>query len=303
MNYNFYQPSGKYAPSAIILSILFILIGVPILSSVYSLIIWYIPFIYLNFIATAGLGIILAWVLNRLLKIGKVRNTKFASFLALIVGVFAVYFVWTSYITLLYNAGDTMSAGITSGKAEGLSLTKTFFNIWDFIGISLTPSSIPETMSYLYDNGSWGIKSITVKGIFLALIWLIEAVIIVLLTWSGGTDQADEPFSEQSNSWFDKETLPYKITMPEDFEKFKDELSNGKSSVLQSLDYNSQNGKDYGQITTFSHPNEMEAFMNFENIKVTLDKDGKEDTSTNVLIKNVKISMSDLSQMNVKPIV
>jgi hypothetical protein len=293
MSHNFYQPSGKFSPLVIILSIIFLLIGVPILSTIYSILIWYIPFIYLNFFATVGLGIILAWLLNRLLKIGKVRNTKFASILALIVGVFAVYFVWTSYITLLNNIGDNTSI-------SGVSVTKTFFNIWDFIGISLTPSAIPETMSYLYDNGSWGIKSITVKGFILVIIWILEVGIVILLTWIGGTDQADEPFSEQSNSWFDKEKLTYRIKMPEDFEKFKADLANGKASLLQSLEYDSQSSTNYGQITTFSHPNEIEAFMNFENVRITLDKDGKEDTSTDVLIKNVKISMSDLNQMKTK---
>ena len=248
---------------------------------------------YINFFVTVGLGFILSWTLNKLLKIGKVRNTKFASALALIVSVFAVYFVWTSYTTLLNNGGDNTSI-------NGVSVTKTFFNIWDFIGISLTPSAIPETMSYLYDYGSWGIKSITVKGFVLAIIWVLEAGIIILSTWIGGRDQADEPFSEQSNSWFDKEKLHYRIKMPENIEKFKEDLTNGKASILQHLEMDNQSSVDYGQITTFSHPNEIEAFMNFENDKITFDKDGKPDIETEVLIKNVKIYMSDFNQMKVK---
>lgn len=297
MEFNFYQPSGKSSPSIYFFAFFFLFLGVPLLSSIYSLLLWYIPFIYIHFIFTGGFGLLLAWTLNRILKLCKVRNNKIANYFALLTGIFAVYFIWTSYITLLYNAGETISSDINTYKLRGLSMTKTFFNIWDFIGISLNPNIISETMSYLYDNGAWSIRTITVKGFFLAFVWFLEAIIVLGVAWLGGTEQVDEPFSEQSNSWFEKKKLPYYIKQPENLEKFLEALRNGKSSVLNSLEYDSQNSMDYYQITTFAHSNEMIAYINFSNVKVTFDDKGKESNDVKELLKNVKVSLSDLSSL------
>lgn len=300
MSQNFYQPRGKVPPVAYSLAIASLLIALPLLASVYSLLIWYIPFLYLNFIITAGFGVLLAWSLNNVLKIGKVRNRKFAMYLALITGLLAIYFVWTSYITLLYNAGDLLSSNITSGKYKGLAITKTFFNIGDFLNINLSPGLIPATMSYLYDVGSWGIKSFTVKGFILGLVWFLEAAIIFLIVIGGGRDQAEEPFSEKGNVWFEKNTLPYYIKLPEDIDKFKEDMSNGNLAALQSLESDTPHSMNYGQITAFSDPNEPNVFMNFVDVKVSFDKNGKESTDSTVLFKNVKVTMNDLNLLQEK---
>lgn len=297
MNTNTYQPSGKYAATLFPLVIAFYLLGIPFLSVVYSLLIWYIPFIYLNFFLTIGLVVAMSWCLNQLSKWGKLRNIKMANYIAFFAGILAIYLVWASYVTLLVNAGDTVGTG---SSYRDVTITKTFFNITHFIGIISSPASIVDAMAYLYDNGSWSIKSITVSGFFLAVIWFIEAVIIVVGTWLAGTDQADEPFSEVSNSWFDKKELPYYIQMPEALNEFLDKLNNGQSSILKTLEYDSQSSLDYAQITTFSHESEQVAYINFSHTKVTFDDKGKESKSTDILAKNILVSMVDLNEMETK---
>jgi hypothetical protein len=297
MDFNFYQPSGKISPIFYLVAFFFLLLGVPLLSSIYSLLLWYIPFIYIHFIFTGGYGFILVLLLNKILKICKVRNNKTAKYFAILTGIFAVYFIWTSYVTLLYNAGETISSNINTYKLRGLSLTKTFFNIGDFIGISFTPSIITKTMSFLYDNGAWSIRSITVKGFFLALIWFLEAIIIIVVPWLIGTEQVNEPFSEQNNSWFEKKKLPYFIKQPENLDNFLEALKNGNSSILNALEYDNQNSLDYYQITTFAHSKEMIAYINLSNVKVTFDDKGKESNDEKELIKNVKVSLSDLKNL------
>ncbi|MDF7820936.1 hypothetical protein P1X15_25155 [Runella sp. MFBS21] len=298
MHSNIYQPSGKSSALIYVIAFFFLLIGVPLLSSVYSLLLWYIPFIYVHFLFTAGLGIVLALTLNKILKIGKVRSKKLANCLALIAALLALYFVWTSYITLLFNAGETITSNLTRHKLRGgLSITKTFFNIEDFINISLNPRVVSETMSYLYAVGAWSIFKITVKGFVLGLIWFLEAIVIVGFTFLLGTSQAEEPFSEESNEWFDKKILPYFIKQPENLEEFVEDLKNGKASVLSSLEYDSQSSMDYYQITTFAHSNEPVAYINFSNVKVSFDDKGKESQDVQDLAKNVKVSLSDLRRL------
>src|SRR6185503_7234930 len=73
----------------------------------------------------------------------------------------------------------------------------------------IMPWQLARLMSYLYENGSWGIgfgSSSPVTGILLAIVWLGEAVVIIgasaLMAFSA---VATTPFCEQHGCWLDEE--------------------------------------------------------------------------------------------------
>lgn len=92
---NYYKPSGKFSPISFVYLLLLCAIAMPILATIYAYLIWYIPFVYINFLITAGLGFaigIAVWQI--VIKLGKVRNYGLAILLALIAALAAYYFQW-----------------------------------------------------------------------------------------------------------------------------------------------------------------------------------------------------------------
>ncbi|GAB3516688.1 hypothetical protein [Emticicia fontis] len=281
MNPNIYQPSGKVSPLFYVIGALFLFIGLPILSAIYTLLHWYVPFIILHSLFTIGYAVVLANIIEKVIDIGKVRNKKIANYFAFFAGVFAMYFIWASYVTKIVD--ERVGAGI--------------FNINDYLHSILNPGAIPQVMSFLYSVGAWSIKSLTVKGFFLAAIWFLEALIIIVLPWITGTYQAEEPFSEESNSWFEKHKTTSRISRPENLEGFLEALKNGDSSVLKSLEYDSSGSLEYYQITSFTHAGETTGYINFSNVKASYDDKGKESLHATDLIKNVRVSLADLKSI------
>ncbi|MBK7885415.1 MAG: hypothetical protein IPJ81_17725 [Chitinophagaceae bacterium] len=71
----YYKPSGRFSPISIVFLIIICSIAIPILGFLYSYAIWYIPFIYINFIITGLLGYATALLISRtVIRPGKVGN-------------------------------------------------------------------------------------------------------------------------------------------------------------------------------------------------------------------------------------
>lgn len=197
----YYQPSGKVSVASILL---FLLVGisiVPLVSTLYSLAIWFIPFIYLNFLITGLAGFLIGLSVQKIvIRFGKVRNVYVALLYGLALGLLASYFQWVVYTDLLMNAGDTM------GNAR-LGITKSGIEINEIIEIAGTPSLVFLIIGELYEYGSWGIFGFTPSGIFLAIIWIIELLIAVLIPVIFARDEVKKPFCEHENKWFKEEEL------------------------------------------------------------------------------------------------
>ena len=114
---NYYTPSGKFSPISFALLIVLCLTVFPILGGLYTYAIWYIPFIYINFIITAVFAIAVGFLMNQVvIKLGKVRSPKLAILLCLLGGFAALYAHWVVWADLIVNASNTIGTsriGIT----------------------------------------------------------------------------------------------------------------------------------------------------------------------------------------------
>ena len=103
----YYKPSGQFSPLSILYFILTCIIIIPLLATIYSYCIWYIPFPYINFFITAGFGFAVGLAISYFaIKHGKVRNGKVALLLGLLGGIIALYFHWVVWLDLVINAGE-----------------------------------------------------------------------------------------------------------------------------------------------------------------------------------------------------
>lgn len=138
--------------------IFFAIIALPILGFVYAYTIWYIPFIYINFILAATFGYALGYV-----------NSKFGLLWGSIASVMALYFHWCIWVDLVVNASDKFGPVVVS-KTDSLHL----------ILLVLNPSILLKLISEINSQGIWEIFSLRVSGFMLAIVWLIETLIILI---------------------------------------------------------------------------------------------------------------------------
>ncbi len=174
-----YRHSGKFGLHALLfVPLVGALVGWP-LGMAYGYLVKWIPFVYLNALITVGYGLALGMATVFALKKCRVRNSLVAGVLAAVVGFEANYLQWNGHLHALLDGAPLLVA----------------------------PAMLREAMAFLYENGSWGLRSGgNVTGAMLGLVWLIEAGGILGLTLVVATSAiGSTPYCEKSGSWLDDE--------------------------------------------------------------------------------------------------
>lgn len=174
-----YRHSGKFNISAVALSLgAAAVAGFP-LGLAYSYFISWVPFIYLNVLATLAYGYAFGWLTTKILKAGQVRHTGLAALCGLAAGLIGLYFEWSGHMHTLFSDAP-----------------------WFF-----WPDEIMRGMAYLYEKGSWGMRGgDNITGIPLALVWATEAVLLVgVTTLLPHAFVRDTPYCEKTKCWLDED--------------------------------------------------------------------------------------------------
>lgn len=173
-----YRHSGKFDASALGLTVgAAVIAGFPLGLAYASFINW-VPFIYLNMLATVAYGFFFGWLTLKILERGRVRHPGIAAACGLAVGFIALYFQWNGHIRTLFTDAPWL----------------------------LQPEEIMRGMAYLYETGSWGMSSgESITGIPLAIVWVVEAGLIVGLAAMLPYNFVKEtPFCEKTGCWLDE---------------------------------------------------------------------------------------------------
>ena len=173
-----YRHSGKFEIAGPLLALAAAgAVGFPA-GYVYAYVVRWIPFIYVNFLATLGYGLLFAYISGRILKHFKVRNYSVAAFTGVLSGIIALYFAWSAHIHASFEEAP-------------------YF---------LFPGEMWDAMKILYQQGTWGMhEGEPVNGIPLATVWLVEAGMIVGMAAGGCYKKvAQTPFCETSQCWLDQ---------------------------------------------------------------------------------------------------
>ena len=264
----FYSHSGKFGVQGPLLAIVaaFVL-GYP-LGIAYAYLVRWIPFIYLNFLVTAGYSIAFGFLTALLMKFGKVRSGPAALATGLVVGFVALYGNWNGYLFMLVK-----------GAA------------WLF-----DPGQIFSAMKILLKEGAWSIgrsSSTPVTGLPLAVVWLVEAGIIVGVTalMSYGA-VGKTPFCETHGCWLDEEKTWDKLdafTRPDHLAAFQ----NGDIAPLEEALPRVPASGRFARLT-LKHSSKCDDFCAFSiaNVTLTVDKDGKQVEEVDEVLTNLWVPKS-----------
>jgi len=190
---NLYQHSGKLGYAPVLLPVA----GIPlllILALVYAYINVYNPIGgYITFLIILGYAFACGFVIATLLKLSKCRSTTFCYISAAIGAILSLYFAWAFFLYALAHRFGFMEVG-------ALSLLFNPLAVWEIAG-------------EINATGWFSIKGATPSGIFLWILWGIEAVVILFAVLAiAGDGIADEMFCERCETWCDiSETKHLKI--------------------------------------------------------------------------------------------
>lgn len=267
-SYPVYRHSGKFGLSGVPLTLLTAgAIGFP-LGFVYAYLIKWIPFIYLNFLATAGYGFLLGLVTGQVMKFTKVRNTPIAAICGLLAGGVGLYFAWNGHLHAVFKDAPVLWA----------------------------PAELWAGLEQLYEDGSWSLRGGgNVTGIILGIVWAVEAIIIIGLAifvplgLISGT-----PFCEQTQCWLDEEK---KIST---LEAFTDpaHLAAFRAADLAPLSQakpRAPSSSTFARLT-LKHSPRCEQFctVSIENVSMVRDKDGNFSEKTEPLVRELMLPKSML---------
>ncbi|MDJ0364348.1 hypothetical protein QMK33_04235 [Hymenobacter sp. H14-R3] len=286
----YYQPSNKMPPTGILTLLAGGVAVALMLALVYIYAVWYIPFVYINFILCLGFGLLLGAALAMLARLGKLRSPGAVGGLALAVGLVAVYLEWAVYLTLLLNSETT-----GTGKAAD---TSTSFSPSIFTAVLTHPAAMWTTMRQVNETGTWSLKSSTPSGLFLGAIWVMEALMILGGAYLMARAQATEPFSETSNEWATEEALAHPISYAPDAAATRAALESGQFHHLTPHTSAVAEGP-FARLSLHSAPNDPNCrYLTLHNVTTTLDKKGKATQSTATVVQHLAISPAAFQELH-----
>ncbi|WP_254513162.1 hypothetical protein [Anatilimnocola floriformis] len=267
-----YSPSGAVPIAGGLMTVAGGLFAAAAMAFVYAFIIRWIPFIYLNFLATLGFGMGMGIVITMLASMGKIRSPLFVRFTWLLTLLFGYYVYW----------GMTMWA----------------HGAWQ-LGLQVfMPRAVIMFAGYLFENGSWGLKNgDPVTSWFLVAFWVVEFGVLAYFSYIMAVANIDQPFCEQCNEWTETEkgVALYHAT---GLEPEWDKIRLGEFQSLVQLPLLSASLSEYVRMDVNACPKCTNSnFLSIQKVKTAIDKDGDESTKESALIANMTLSGDQLAQV------
>ncbi len=225
------------------------------------------------------LGIAVSFLLKFIIKKGKVRNPKLATILALLLSVFTFYLAFVFWVDLAYNYNqDSFSESINiSGRFEGI------------VDLLKDPAYFFSLVKEININGVWSLSDITVKGIGLSAIWVLEFLIFMFFGTMFAKDTANNPFEESSETWYEEKILVGK-SFVEDVDNMVAYLETGQDDVFENF----RNVEDHlaeSHSTMFIYTSRNEGnYLTINNKFAKLNDKNEVVFDAEEIIKNVYIS-------------
>lgn len=283
----YYKSSGKFSPLAFLYFTVIALILLPILGLLYAYAIWYIPFIYINFIIAGAFGFGIAFLISHIvIKYGKIRSVPLTIGLSVLASIIALYFHWTVWVDLVLNMGESYGNTRIGITTSNIQILQTFY-------LALNPSTLSELIGEINQYGTWGIRSTTVSGVFLSVIWIIEALIIIGISVILPISYAKAPFCELGNEWFKEKTLPafqYIENRPEFLENLESSNPEAFKDIIKT-----DNLESHHSIFTLYSSSQNENYLTITNRRASFNSKKELEFDDNEFVEYLYLN-SELTQ-------
>lgn len=215
-----YRPSGRCTVMILPMTVA-LMVALVAAGWVYQLIVDWIPLIFLTFLATFGFGALIAAATGIMIRYARCRNVAAAvlcgMFAAFIATAATHYFAYVRYTDAMAEALGAEGMVITFEDDEGKEQTLTLTGA----GIR-EQMSLPEYMEHRVEEG-WSIGRATssdegggapISGVWVWLIWLIEAGVLIGAAGMGALAAVKKPYCETCQNWADEDLHTVALNAP-----------------------------------------------------------------------------------------
>ena len=263
-----YRHSGKFEPKGPLLALVTALtVGFPS-GFVYAYVMKWLPSVLLRIFGTAAFGVAFGLLILWLMRWGKVRSAPIAGLCGVVAGLVGLFFAWNGHVHAMFKNAPILNS----------------------------PTAVLAAMSYLYENGSWALRgSGNVTGVVLAIVWVVEAVIIVgLSTLLPFSNILETPFCEKNQCWLNEEKKIDTLDAFNDPEQQAAFKRGDLGPLVQARPRNSDSAA-FARLT-LKHSPQCDVFCTVRVENVTLKKDNEGNTveSKTELTRNLVLPQSML---------
>jgi len=282
----YYTPSGKTPVGGLGLFIIGGLLAAWLLGIAYTYVVEYIPFIYVNFLATLGFGFALGYVLNRLSTIGRLRSPFKVVVLAAVIALVGLWLHWAFFCAFFLNKH---AEDVTLIPAYIYFLT-SFPAVFDFAG------KILETGHFTIGKSGSAITGWALGGI-----WAIEALLILGVTVWFARAQSRMPYSEALGRWANQEGLPTPLAHFADPRSAKADLEAGNIALLLHADLPGENAMAFSTIVLHIVENDPDChFLTLINVVLKVNKKGETEREEDIIVEHLRITPEHCRELRVK---
>ncbi len=287
-----YQPSGRFGLLTLPLWLAGLVIAA-VLAYLYQRVLPYIPWIFINFVLTIGLGLVLGMFASKVVELGKVRNVMVAALIGL-----------------------SLTLGALSAKY--------FFQhrqmIQDWINMTMVEKQVPEAnradverfvrknltfMEHInartekgWEIGGRG-GGIPIKGSFVYLTWVLEAIIVAYSAIAAPTRRAGEPFNEKLNEWASEEEVVMMLPVTEAEMVSQIKAATSVDELLQIPIPKTDESHEFAKYRVNSIEGEEleDAYLSVDLLTISLNSEGQEETKETPLVKLAVLSSAQRQQL------
>jgi hypothetical protein len=279
----YYKPSGKVTLWGVALGLVGGFVAGLLLAYAYSYLIAYIPFIYLNFLITIGYAVLLGTCTGFLLRFGKVRNNWVCAAVALVVAAASLYLAWAVWLSVMLWKADLSVSVMDLAQQPGF--------VW-------------ELVQEINKTGAWTIGSlhagqgIAVSGVVLWLVWVAEALIVLVGSVIGATAaMSSDPFCESCQSWcrHTKELMLLETGNPDELKR---RVEAKDFDSLKSLEPKKPGQEDWFKIDICECPKCGHTnTLSLINERWVVDNKGKQSKKGTPVVDKLLVSKSDINRL------
>lgn len=268
-----YKHSGAITVTGTLLGLLCGSAAAVALGFAYTYAIVWIPFVYVNALLTFVFGVGIGFAVAAGAKAGKLRSMAVVTLLGLFCGLLGLWTAW---------AVDPMAR--LGRVADGPSFSPLF-------GFG----ALFRYMGALYTNGSWGFGSVPVSGIFLGVIWAIEAgLIVVAAMFTAPGRLMDVAFCEPCEAWTKLQTGLRTISL-EGVDSLLARMAEGDVAALRETKPAGAADAGHVRVDLATCPScANSAYLTLTLVIKKADEKGKESKEEKTVLQNLVLSAADV---------
>ena len=289
-----YKASGRVGFLSLPLLLLILVVAV-VLAFVYQLALHWIPIIYVNVLATIGMGMALGYVGAWVVTKGKVRNVLVGISIGILLAVAGLgakyYFQYqamldeaTEFVMTEKNLPEDQRADLRKSLADG---ELTFLKHLEF------------RAAQGWTLGRGGGNGAPIQNVFVYLVWAIEAGIIFY--WAVRLPQraASEPFSEPLNTWASESDVVMTLPVNDESMVSKIRESSTLDDLLQIPIPKTDTANQFAMYKVNSIPGQEfeDAYLTVSLLTITTNNKGEPVRNEKPIVRHAVLSASSRKQL------